>query len=52
MTRLNADLLVTEDSGGTHTAAKRVAARGLGLNVIVIARPAESTSAVTTAATC
>jgi precorrin-6A/cobalt-precorrin-6A reductase len=33
------DLLVTKDSGGTHTAAKLDAARDLGIAVIVIARP-------------
>ncbi|MFT4163608.1 MAG: cobalt-precorrin-6A reductase [Microlunatus sp.] len=34
------DLLVTKDSGGTHTAAKLDAARDLGIQVLVIARPA------------
>ena len=33
------DLLVTKDSGGTHTAAKLDAARDLGIDVLVIARP-------------
>lgn len=33
------DLLVTKDSGGTHTAAKLDAARDLGIQVLVIARP-------------
>ena len=34
------DLLVTKDSGGTHTAAKLDAARDLGVRVLVIERPA------------
>jgi precorrin-6A/cobalt-precorrin-6A reductase len=33
------DLLITKDSGGTHTAAKLDAATDLGIGVVIIARP-------------
>ena len=39
MSKAGTDLLVTKDSGGTHTAAKLDAARDLGIQVLVIARP-------------
>ena len=33
------DLMITKDSGGTHTAAKLDAAADLGVGVVIIARP-------------
>lgn len=39
MSEAGTDLLVTKDSGGTYTAAKLDAARDLGIQVLVIARP-------------
>ena len=39
MRQAGTDLLVTKDSGGSHTAAKLDAARDLGVSVLVVARP-------------
>ena len=39
MSKAGTDLLVTKDSGGSHTAAKLDVARDLGIAVLVIARP-------------
>ena len=43
------DLLVTKDSGGTHTAAKLAAAGDLGVPVLVLARPDTGTGCRTVA---
>ena len=39
MAEAGTDVLLTKDSGGTHTAAKLDAAGDLGIPVVVIARP-------------
>ena len=51
MVRHRIDLLITKDSGGRHTAAKLDAAADLGIEIVIIARPArEADSVVTTVA--
>ena len=47
LTDHRADLLVTKDSGGQHTAAKLDAARELDVPVLVIARPARASNVPT-----
>ena len=49
LTDHRADLLVTKDSGGQHTAAKLDAARELEVPVLVIARPAGASNVPTVA---
>ncbi len=45
MSGSGADLLVTKDSGGVHTAAKLDVARALGVRVVVVARPSAPSGA-------
>jgi precorrin-6A/cobalt-precorrin-6A reductase len=42
------DLMITKDSGGTHTAAKLDAAADLGVGVVIIARPLRAGGSVVT----
>ena len=42
LARLGTEVIVTKNSGGTATAAKLAAARALGLDVVMVARPPPS----------